>query len=54
MLKVQMKTEEIFDALSKGGEVIMPLQETEWPESFGMGADKFGVQWMMMYGGNKN
>lgn len=39
----QQKT---FDALSKGGRVNMPLQETFWGAIFGMCTDKFGVNWM--------
>ncbi len=44
---------ELFDALSIGGRVEMPLQETGWAEKYGMCADKFGVQWMVNYGGSK-
>lgn len=38
---------QVFDSLSKGGTVIMPLQKTYWAEQFGMLADKFGVKWMI-------
>lgn len=43
----------LFKGLSKGGEIKMPLQETEWAESFSMFADKFGVQWMVMFTGDR-
>ena len=36
-----------FDALAKGGKVIMPLDKTFWVESFGMLTDKFGTNWMV-------
>lgn len=36
-----------FDALSAGGVVSMPLQDTFWGARFGMCTDKFGVNWMM-------
>ena len=36
-----------FEALSKGGTVIMPLDKTFWVESFGMLTDKFGTNWMV-------
>ncbi|MBV9240433.1 MAG: glyoxalase/bleomycin resistance/extradiol dioxygenase family protein [Acidobacteria bacterium] len=36
----------MFDAMSDGGSVIMPMQETYWAECFGMLTDKFGVNWM--------
>ena len=37
----------IFDALSAGGNVTMPLAKTFWTSSFGMFSDKFGVPWMV-------
>lgn len=36
-----------FDNLSRGGEVMMPLDKTFWAEAFGMLTDKFGVKWMV-------
>lgn len=38
----------IFDALSKEGEVQMPLGETFFSPAFGMCTDRFGVPWMVM------
>ena len=37
----------IFDALSQGGQVTMPMQATFWAEAFGMLVDRFGVAWMV-------
>ena len=37
----------IFDALSAGGKVFMPLGKTFWSRCFGMTSDKFGVSWMV-------
>lgn len=37
----------LFEALSEGGQVVMPLQETFWKARFGMLTDRFGIQWMM-------
>ena len=39
----------IFDGLSAGGTVTMPLNKTFWGALFGMLTDKFGVQWMVNY-----
>jgi PhnB protein len=39
--------ERVFQALSDGGTVNMPLQETFWAHRFGMFADKFGIPWMV-------
>lgn len=41
----------LFDALSPGGAVEMPLQATEWAEQYGILRDRFGVQWMINYEG---
>ncbi|HEY0566118.1 MAG TPA: VOC family protein [Terriglobales bacterium] len=37
----------LFSALSEGGKVSMPLQNTFWGSRFGMVSDKFGTQWML-------
>ena len=39
----------IFSALSEGGQVRQPLQDTFWGAHFGMLEDKFGVHWMLSY-----
>lgn len=39
-----------FDALSEDGEVRMPLSKSFFAESFGMVNDRFGMQWMVVYG----
>lgn len=44
---------DLFEGLSDGGEVEMPLQETEWAEQFGHCVDKFGIRWMIDYTGDK-
>jgi PhnB protein len=41
------EAERIFAALSAGGSVQMPLQETFWANRFGMCTDRFGVPWMV-------
>lgn len=37
----------VFDAMSQGGAVEMPLADAFWGGKFGMFTDKFGVQWMI-------
>ena len=39
-----------FDALAEGGQVNLPLSETFFAKSFGMVADRFGLNWMVMAG----
>jgi PhnB protein len=40
------ETEQLFDKLSEGGKVQMPLQEMFWGDYYGSCVDKFGVCWM--------
>ena len=35
-----------FDALSAGGRITMPLQDTFWGAKFGMLTDLHGIRWM--------
>jgi PhnB protein len=42
-----------FSALAEGGQVNLPLSETFFAKSFGMVADRFGVNWMVMAGPKK-
>lgn len=37
----------VFEALAKGGQVIMPLDKSFWAEAFGMLVDRFGTPWMI-------
>lgn len=46
-LSDEAEAQRIFDALSKGGNVEMPLQDTFWGAKFGMFTDKFGIDWMI-------
>lgn len=41
------EADRIFDELSDGGTVVMPMQETFWAKRFGMLTDRFGVPWMI-------
>jgi len=43
------EADRIFNALSEGGQVTMPLNLTFWGDYFGMLCDKFGVNWMMSF-----
>jgi PhnB protein len=47
VLKLVADSERIFNALTEGGQVLMPLTKTFFSLSFGMAADKFGVHWMI-------
>lgn len=47
------EADRIFNALSKGGEVRMPMKNTFWGDYFGMLTDKFGISWMMSFSERK-
>lgn len=42
------EADKVFAALSEGGQVQMPLEKTFFAKRFGMVADRFGVNWMIM------
>lgn len=46
------EAERLYTGLSAGGRIEMELQPTPWAERFASFADRFGVQWMVNYGGN--
>jgi PhnB protein len=41
------EAERIFNALSEGATVQMPIQQTFWAARFGMLTDRFGTPWMI-------
>ncbi|MFD2921601.1 VOC family protein [Terrimonas rubra] len=43
------EAEKLFNGLSAGGQVTMPLADTFWGAYFGMWTDKFGINWMVNY-----
>ena len=43
------ETARLYDALTDGGVVMMPLEHQFWGAYFGMFTDKFGIQWMVSY-----
>ena len=43
----------IYNGLSDGGNITMPLAKTFWGAFFGMFTDKYGVQWMVSYDENQ-
>ncbi|MFD2517806.1 VOC family protein [Salinimicrobium flavum] len=48
------ETDRIFNGLSKGGNVIMPVGDVFWGSYYGMFTDKFGVNWMVSYTKEEN
>lgn len=50
----EAETDKLFNALSLGGKVEMPVNKTFWGAYCGMFRDKFGVQWMLNYSYDQN
>jgi PhnB protein len=48
--KDEAEADRLFGALADGGQVQMPLAKTFFSPSFGMLADRFGVNWMVIAG----
>lgn len=45
----KLEADRIFNGLSDGGQVKMPMGETFWGAYFGMLTDKFGIHWMINF-----
>ena len=43
------EAERMFEALSQGGKVFMPMQETFFATRFGQLRDQFGINWMILH-----
>lgn len=46
-LKDAAEGKRIFDALSNGGQTLMPFGKTFWSPGFGMCVDAFNIPWMV-------
>ena len=47
------EADKLFNGLSAGGQVTMPMEKAFWGAYFGMFKDKFDVQWMVNYDYNQ-
>lgn len=41
------EADQLFNGLSAGGEVEMPMGDSPWGSYFGMFRDKYGIEWMV-------
>ncbi|MEA5458438.1 VOC family protein [Arcicella sp. LKC2W] len=41
------EAEKLFNGLSVGGQIEMPLTDSPWGSYFGMFRDKYGIEWMI-------
>jgi PhnB protein len=46
------EADKLFNGLSAGGTIIMPMEQTFWGAYFGMFTDKFGIGWMVNFDEN--
>ena len=46
--KDEVEVDKLFNGLADGGKVTMPLTKTFFSPRFGMLADKFGVNWILL------
>ena len=47
--QIDSESERVFSALSEGGQIFMPLQETFFASRFGQVRDRFGINWMIVH-----
>ncbi|HEX9252886.1 MAG TPA: VOC family protein, partial [Ignavibacteriaceae bacterium] len=47
------EADKLFNGLSEGGKIEMPMADQFWGDYFGSLTDKFGVQWMVIYSAPK-
>lgn len=45
----RVQGDQLLAALSAGGTVTMPMEETFWGAYFGMCTDQFGINWMVVH-----
>ncbi|MNO02198.1 3-demethylubiquinone-9 3-methyltransferase [compost metagenome] len=48
----EAESDRVYEALSQGGQVLMPLGEYPFSSKFGWVADQFGVSWQLNLSGN--
>jgi len=48
------EADKLFNGLSAGGVVTMPMNKTFWGDYFGMFTDKFGINWMVSFNENSD
>ena len=46
------EAEKLYNGLSAGGQIEMPLEESPWGSYFAMFRDKYGIEWMIDFDPN--
>ena len=48
------EADKLFNGLSAGGEIEMPIMDSPWGTYFGMFRDKYGIEWMVDFDARAN
>ena len=48
------EADKLFNGLSKGGQIEMPISNSPWGPYFGMFRDKYGIEWMVNFDPKNN
>ena len=48
------EADKLFNGLSEGGKIEMPIADSPWGSYFGMFRDKFGIEWMVDFDPKQN
>jgi PhnB protein len=48
------EADQLFNGLSVGGQIEMPIAESPWGSYFGMFRDKYGIEWMVDFDATNN
>ncbi len=48
------EADKLFNGLSAGGSIEMPISDSPWGTYFGMFRDKYGIEWMVEFDANHN
>ena len=48
------EADKLFNGLSVGGQIEMPISDSPWGSYFGMFRDKYGIEWMVDFDSNYN
>lgn len=46
------EADKLFNGLSVGGQIEMPITDSSWGTYFGMFRDKYGIEWMVEFDSN--
>ncbi len=48
------EADKLFNGLSEGGQIEMPIADSPWGSYFGMFRDKYGIEWMIDFNSTNN